>query len=134
MADLSRSGRPVVHHDQLGNGNSTHLARSGADFWTVDLFLDELDNLLDKLGIASAYHLLGQSWGGMLAAEHAVHTSVVKSATTSAEQSPTRTFAVSSGIPRWVECPFGQDARSKMEVLQTSSLFQLANGERVRTQ
>ena len=72
MADLSRSGRPVVHYDQLGNGNSTHLRDRGADFWTVDLFLDELDNLLDKLGIASAYHLLGQSWGGMLAAEHAV--------------------------------------------------------------
>ncbi len=71
MADLSRSGRPIVHYDQLGNGNSTHLRDRGADFWTVDLFLDELDNLLDKLGIASAYHLLGQSWGGMLAAEHA---------------------------------------------------------------
>lgn len=72
IADLSRSGRPVVHYDQLGNGNSTHLRDRGADFWTVDLFLDELDNLLDKLGIANAYHLLGQSWGGMLAAEHAV--------------------------------------------------------------
>jgi len=72
MADLSRSGRPVVHYDQLGNGHSTHLRDRGADFWTVDLFLDELDNLLDKLGIARAYHLLGQSWGGMLAAEHAV--------------------------------------------------------------
>jgi L-proline amide hydrolase len=72
IADLSRLGRPVVHYDQLGNGHSTHLRDRGADFWTVDLFLDELDNLLDKLGIASAYHLLGQSWGGMLAAEHAV--------------------------------------------------------------
>src|SRR6185369_13505709 len=49
-----------------------HLPEKGADFWTVGLFLDELDNLLAHLGIAGRYHLLGQSWGGMLGAEHAV--------------------------------------------------------------
>lgn len=36
------------------------------------LFLDELDNLLATLAIDGGYHLLGQSWGGMLGAEHAV--------------------------------------------------------------
>jgi L-proline amide hydrolase len=72
IADIAKSGRPVIHYDQLGNGKSTHLRERGADFWTVDLFLDELENLLERLGIADAYHLLGQSWGGMLAAEHAV--------------------------------------------------------------
>jgi L-proline amide hydrolase len=69
---LAKDGRPVVHYDQLGNGRSTHLRDKGADFWTPPLFLAELDNLLGHLGIASSYHLLGQSWGGMLAAEHAV--------------------------------------------------------------
>ncbi|HEY0807723.1 MAG TPA: proline iminopeptidase-family hydrolase, partial [Pseudonocardiaceae bacterium] len=34
----------------------------------------ELDNLLDALGIADRYALLGHSWGGMLAAEHAVRS------------------------------------------------------------
>jgi L-proline amide hydrolase len=48
------------------------LPERGGDFWTVQLFLDELDNLLDSLGIADDYHLLGQSWGGMLGAEHAI--------------------------------------------------------------
>jgi L-proline amide hydrolase len=72
IARLAEQGRPVVHYDQLGNGGSTHLPGAGADFWTVQLFLDELDNLLASLGIAGGYHLLGQSWGGMLAAEHAV--------------------------------------------------------------
>jgi len=72
MADISRSGRPVIHYDQLGNGRSTHLRDKGADFWTVDLFLDELENLLEQLGISDNYHLLGQSWGGMLGAEHAI--------------------------------------------------------------
>ncbi|MFC0433984.1 proline iminopeptidase-family hydrolase [Kutzneria buriramensis] len=64
--------RAVVHYDQLGNGRSTHLPDAPADFWTVELFLAELDNLLRTLGIADRYALLGQSWGGMLAAEHAV--------------------------------------------------------------
>ncbi len=68
---LAATGRPVIFYDQLGCGNSTHLPEKGEDFWTVELFLDELDNLLGHLGIAERYHLLGQSWGGMLAAEHA---------------------------------------------------------------
>ena len=70
--DLARHGRAVVHYDQLGNGRSTHLRNRGADFWTVDLFLAELDNLLAHLRIADRYHLIGQSWGGMLGAEHGV--------------------------------------------------------------
>lgn len=72
IADIASTGRPVVHYDQLGGGRSTHLPERGGDFWTVSLFLDELDNLLATLGIADDYHLLGQSWGGMLAAEHAI--------------------------------------------------------------
>ena len=72
FARLADTGRAVVHYDQLGIGRSTHLRDRGADFWRVELFLEELDNLLAHLGIAGRYHLLGQSWGGMLAAEHAV--------------------------------------------------------------
>ncbi|MEV3871764.1 proline iminopeptidase-family hydrolase [Streptomyces sp. NPDC049906] len=71
LTDLVRPGRPVLHYDQLGNGRSTHLPDRPADFWTVGLFLRELENLLAALDIES-YDLLGQSWGGMLAAEHAV--------------------------------------------------------------
>lgn len=65
-------GRAVIHYDQLGNGKSTHLPEKGPEFWTVDLFLAELDALLAHLGIAQRYAFLGQSWGGMLGAEHAV--------------------------------------------------------------
>ena len=72
MAGLFADGRAVVHYDQLGAGLSTHLPDRGAEFWTVDLFLEELDNLLAELGIADSYHLIGQSWGGMLGAEHAI--------------------------------------------------------------
>jgi L-proline amide hydrolase len=69
---LAAQGRAVVHYDQLGNGRSTHLREKGADFWTPRLFLDELENLLRHLKIADRYMVLGQSWGGMLGAEHAV--------------------------------------------------------------
>lgn len=71
VADLATDARAVVHYDQLGCGRSTHLPDRGVEFWTPQLFLDELDEVLGALGI-DAYHLLGQSWGGMLAAEHAV--------------------------------------------------------------
>ena len=69
---IAGQGRAVIHYDQIGCGRSTHLPDKGVDFWTVELFLDELGNLLRHLGIEDAYHVLGQSWGGMLAAEFAV--------------------------------------------------------------
>jgi L-proline amide hydrolase len=71
LADLA-GGRAVVHYDQLGNGRSTHYPDRGADFWTVDLFVRELHNLVDALGIAGRHHVLGQSWGGFLAQEYAL--------------------------------------------------------------
>lgn len=70
--DIAETGRAVVHFDQLGNGKSTHLPEKGPEFWTVQLFLDQVDALLLHLGIADRYHILGQSWGGMLGSEHAV--------------------------------------------------------------
>jgi L-proline amide hydrolase len=72
LAALAEQGRPVIHYDQVGGGRSTHLPERGGDFWTVQLFLDELDNVLATLGVKDRYHLLGQSWGGMLGAEHAI--------------------------------------------------------------
>lgn len=69
---LAKQGRAVIHYDQIGCGNSTLLPDKGADFWTPQLFIDELENLVDHLGIRPAFHVLGQSWGGMLGAEYAV--------------------------------------------------------------
>jgi L-proline amide hydrolase len=71
LAELAAGGIPVVHYDQIGNGGSTHLRDRDPGFWTPQLFLDELDNLLRHLGIADRYALYGHSWGGMLAAAHA---------------------------------------------------------------
>lgn len=71
FSDIASSGRPVIHYDQLGNGHSTHLPEKDPAFWNLQLFLEELDNLLDHLRISDDYALLGQSWGGMLASAHA---------------------------------------------------------------
>lgn len=70
--DVAASGHAVIHYDQLGNGRSTHLPEKDPSFWTIGLFLEELNNLLDHLHISDNYAILGQSWGGMLGSEHAI--------------------------------------------------------------
>lgn len=69
MTSLAGDGRAVVHYDQLGCGLSTHVPEADPGYWTVDLFVRELRNLVEQLGIGSRFHLLGQSWGGMLGPE-----------------------------------------------------------------
>ena len=71
MAGLARDGRAVVHYDQLGCGRSTHLPDADPASWTVELFVAELANLLDALGLHRV-HVVGQSWGGMLGPEFAL--------------------------------------------------------------
>ncbi len=66
---VAASGRPAVFYDQLGCGNSDRP--DDADLWTVDLFLEELATVRRALGL-DRIHLLGQSWGGMLAMEYAL--------------------------------------------------------------
>lgn len=65
-------GFPVIIYDQLGCGQSTRLRdkRGDADFWTLDLFVAELRNLLVGLGIETV-DLLGHSWGGCVAVRFA---------------------------------------------------------------
>ncbi|KAJ7509006.1 Alpha/Beta hydrolase protein [Mycena galericulata] len=69
LSDLTKAHSiPIIVYDQIGNGNSTHLPEKMGDvsFWTEQLFLDELNNLLAHLGIQDDYDVLGHSWGGML--------------------------------------------------------------------
>ncbi|WP_232004738.1 proline iminopeptidase-family hydrolase [Mycobacterium sp. ACS1612] len=67
----AETGRTVIHYDQIGCGKSSHLPDAPADFWTPDLFVEEFHAVRTALGI-DEYHVLGQSWGGMLGAEIAV--------------------------------------------------------------
>ena len=66
-------GIPVVLYDQIGCGKSTHLPEKPPSFWSIPLFVSELDNLLSALGIANSkkgFDLLGHSWGGVLGLEY----------------------------------------------------------------
>jgi proline iminopeptidase len=58
--------RPVVVYDQLGCGSSD---RPQDIEWSVEVFRDEVDAVRAQLGL-ERIHLLGTSWGGMLALEH----------------------------------------------------------------
>ncbi|KAI2626991.1 proline-specific peptidase [Hypomontagnella submonticulosa] len=67
-------GIPIVFYDQIGCGRSTHFREKLKDdsFWTVDLFIAELDNLIDHLKLRDrGFYVSGQSWGGMLAGAYA---------------------------------------------------------------
>ena len=58
--------RPVVLYDQIGCGNSD---RPQDIEWNVAVFREEVDTVREQLGLGRT-HLLGTSWGGMLAQEH----------------------------------------------------------------
>lgn len=68
---------PVVFYDQIGCASSAHIRQKSGDklFWNDDLFIAELENILDTLHLRDSdgpgFDLLGHSWGGMLAAAFA---------------------------------------------------------------
>ena len=69
LGELASSGRRVVFYDQIGCGRS--WVEKPADFWTIDLFVREVQTVRDGLGLDHV-HLFGSSWGGMLAMEYAL--------------------------------------------------------------
>lgn len=64
---MAATGRRVIFYDQLGCGNSTHVDEPSR--WTVELFVEEVAVIRQALGLEQV-HLLGQSWGGMLAMQY----------------------------------------------------------------
>lgn len=69
MEKIAETGRRVIFYDQLGCGNSDQP--NDPSMWTVDLFVEEVDVVRRALGL-DRVHLLGQSWGGMLAMQYAL--------------------------------------------------------------
>lgn len=59
--------RPVIHYDQLGSGNSDRPTDTA--LWTLDRFVEELEQVIEGLKLKEV-HLLGHSWGTMLAASY----------------------------------------------------------------
>jgi proline-specific peptidase len=63
---------PVILYDQLGTGLSSRPVDQPASFWTIDLFIDELVNVLAHFSITDSFNIVGHSWGATLAAEFVV--------------------------------------------------------------
>ena len=59
--------RPVVIYDQLGAGKSDHV--TDTTLFNIPHFVAELDSLRTRLGYAQ-WHVLGHSWGAILALEY----------------------------------------------------------------
>jgi proline-specific peptidase len=67
---------PIILYDQIGSGLSTHLPETASsitypDFWTVDIFFEQLRQLVVHLGIEKRFDILGSSWGGMMGSNFA---------------------------------------------------------------
>ncbi|MBE9389824.1 proline iminopeptidase [Vagococcus salmoninarum] len=67
LDSLAAEGRPLIMYDQLGCGLSATDSRP--DLWHADTWLNELIALRQHLDL-DKLHLLGQSWGGMMAIQY----------------------------------------------------------------
>lgn len=101
LGALSEQGRRVVFYDQLGSGESDRPDDSA--LWTVETFVAQLQSVRDGLGL-DEMHLLGSSWGGMLALEYALTqpkglaSLVLNSTPTSAPRWAAETAELAAGI------------------------------------
>ncbi|WP_297345529.1 proline iminopeptidase-family hydrolase [Amnibacterium sp.] len=67
-----REGIEYYYYDQLGSFRSDQP--DDPSLWELSRFVDEVEQVRVALGLdASNFVLLGQSWGGLLATEYAVH-------------------------------------------------------------
>ncbi|KAJ3752100.1 proline iminopeptidase [Lentinula raphanica] len=99
LSDLSHGSfsRPVLFYDQIGSARSSHLQNKSKEFFTIDLFINELVNILSHFKI-DEYDLIGHSWGGMLAAEFEIrlHPSGLKSMILTNSLSATKLWGMST--------------------------------------
>lgn len=68
---LPAAGVEYYYYDQLGSGYSS--APDEPSLWTIDRFVDEVEQVRHGLGLGPEnFFLLGHSWGGVLAIEYAL--------------------------------------------------------------
>jgi len=68
---LAGEGIEFIYYDQLGSTFSDQP--TDASLWTIDRFVDEVEQVRVALGLdKDDFYLLGHSWGGILAVEYAL--------------------------------------------------------------
>lgn len=65
-----KTDRPFIMYDQIGCGGS--YISGHKELFTKEIWMDELENLRKELNL-DVIHILGQSWGGMLAILYALN-------------------------------------------------------------
>ena len=69
---LPAAGIEYYYYDQLGSGRSDQPDEPS--LWDLDRFVDEVEQVRRALGLdRDSFVLYGQSWGGILAIEYALH-------------------------------------------------------------
>jgi proline-specific peptidase len=69
LEDFAAAGRRVIRYDQIGCGRSDQP--NDPTLMTVETFVAEINAVRAAFGL-ERLHILGQSWGGMLAMEYAL--------------------------------------------------------------
>lgn len=109
--------RQVVRYDQLGGGKSDKV--TDTTMFTIEHFVQELDSLRAFLGI-ERWHVLGHSWGTILAVEYyKVHPEYVATLTLG---------SAALDIPAWE-----RNARQLVTTLSDSSQRAISKAERLKT-
>jgi proline-specific peptidase len=67
LAKIATVDRQVIFYDQIGCGESAKP--TDRSLWTIDFFVNEVETVRKALKLENI-HLLGHSWGGMLAIEY----------------------------------------------------------------
>ena len=115
LESLARLGteRPVVFYDQLGAGRSDHP--TDTTLWRIPRFMEELDSLRAHLGLREI-HLLGHSWGTMLATDYLL-------------DDPTGVASVILASPALSTARWEADADTLIQTLPDSLQRAIAEGE-----
>jgi proline-specific peptidase len=109
--------RQVIRYDQLGGGKSDKA--TDTTMFTIEHFVQELDSLRAFLGVGK-WHVLGHSWGTILAVEYCkVHPEYVATLTLG---------SAALDIPAWEK-----NARQLVTTLSDSSQRAISKAERLKT-
>lgn len=98
--------RPVVFYDQLGCGRSDRP--DDPSLWQIGRFVAEVSQVREALGLVRV-HILGHSWGTILAADYALHqllglvSLVLASPALSVPQTIGEITRLRAGLPREVQ-------------------------------
>ena len=83
---MAETGRQVISYDQIGCGKS--FVEGHSELWRPEIWLGELKALVEYLQL-SQFHILGQSWGGMLVIQYLIEE----------KPDPVRSAILSSTLP-----------------------------------